>query len=583
MKGLVFRTSYGQKYGSYSSRSYVPRYYLGSKNQATEDRISQAQSSGTGFQWENTLNYKIQLAGAHKVDLLLGQSIEKNGIGEYVNGYNSNSIFTTYENAYLDNVTTIIPGKVDLSGGPFLINSLSSFFGRLNYDYREKYLLTLIMRADGSSNFAPGNRWGYFPSVAAGWIVTNESFLDPVKGVLNYFKLRGSWGQNGNQSIPPFQYLATYSFTDVYYFFGTDKLAWTTGAYPGILPNEDISWETSEQINLGFDSRFLNSKLGLVFDWYRKNTKDWLVQAPVLATWGGATPPYINGGDIRNQGFEAALNWFDKAGAFTYGFNFNAAYNQNEVTRIENEEGIIEGAIEMFRAGQEPVYRTQVGYPIGYFYGFETAGVFQNQQQIDNFDGGIIADYPPEPGDLIFVDQNKDGVIDDLDKTMIGDPNPHIILGISANLSYKGFDFSVTANGVFGNDIAVSLHQPDSYKDNYPVEYLKRWHGEGTSDRYPRLLGNHPNYLYFSDISIEKGNYLRIQNITLGYDLKKLMPKAFLNQTRIYVAAQNPFIFTNYYGSDPEVGFAKDEWAKGVDIGFYPSPRTFMVGLNVKF
>jgi len=582
VKGLVFRTSFGYTFSSSSSREFVPSYDLGGRSIEPLDRVDQSQSSGYGYQLENTLNYNLTAAGSHNFNILLGQSIEKSGLGESMFARNRGAIFDTYEYAYLSNVKTLNPSNVILNGSPWQRHQLSSFFGRLNYDMNETYMLSLIMRADGSSNFAPGKRWGYFPSVAAGWIITNESFMESISGIMDYFKVRASWGQNGNQAISPFQYLATYSFSGADYYFGPEKDSRDVGAYPSILPNKDVTWETSKQINIGFDSRFFGSRMGLYFDWYTKTTIDWLVQAPVPAMWG-ASAPYINGGDVENKGIELVLNWNDNLGDFSYGISGNIALNNNEVLRIDNPEGFIEGGDTPFStADRTSFYRAQVGYPIGYFYGYETAGVFQTQAQIDSYtdakiDGAV-------PGDVIFVDTDGNGVIDSEDKTMIGDPNPDAIYGFTVNLGYKGFDFSLSANGVAGNQIASSLRQVDGIYDNWPAQYLGRWHGEGTSNRYPRVEARpSASWGWNSDIYVEDGDFLRIQNVTLGYDLGKLMKVKALSMARIYISANNLYTFTDYFGADPEIGHADEGWSKGIDVGFYPSPRTMLLGINLKF
>lgn len=439
------------------------------------------------------------------------------------------------------------------------------------------------MRADGSSNFAKGNRWGYFPSVSAGWVMSNEAFMEPTRNYLDFLKIRASWGQNGNQDIDPFQYLATISSLKSNYFFGPDKQTISSGAYPDILPNKDVTWETSEQLDLGLDARFLGSRLGLSFDYYIKTTKDWLVQAPILDSYG-TNAPYINGGDVRNKGIELALNWNDHVGDFTYGVNLNLSHNENEVTRIANSEGIIHGSPNILSEGTTEMYRAQEGYPIGYFYGYKTLGVFQSEKQIAEYTGAKLSG--TAPGDLIFADTNKDGVIDDKDKCMIGNPHPDVTMGLTLNFGYKGFDLGITTNAVFGNQIAKSYRSfTDQPKENYTTDILGRWHGEGTSNRLPRVAsGTNVNWLYISDIFIEDGDYFRIQNVTLGYDFKKLFPRMPLGQARLYVTAQNLATFTKYSGMDPEIGYGADKsWVSGIDVGFYPSPRTYMIGVNLKF
>jgi len=444
------------------------------------------------------------------------------------------------------------------------------------------------MRADGSSNFARGKRWGYFPSVSAGWIITNESFMESVTDVMNFFKLRGSWGQNGNCNIDNFQYLATIAFnTDAYYY--EDKNTPATGAYPDILPNADVTWETSEQLDLGFDARFFDSRLGLNFDWYIKTTKDWLVVAPTLASYGTGAP-YINGGDVQNKGVELALSWNDQVGKeFQYDINLNFAHNKNEVLRLANEEGIIHGPSSIIAENTTEAFRVQVGYPMGYFWGYKTLGVFQNQSEIDTFlaNGGVTKQGSPKPGDLIFQDTDGNGVIDEKDKTFIGYPHPDFTGSFSLNLAYKGLDFSVTAYGAFGQQVMKSYRSfSDTPNDNYTTDvYTKYWTGEGSTNRYPSFsYGKHENFKDISDIYVENADYVKISNVTIGYNFKNAWKNLPASQLRIYVAAQNLFTISGYSGMDPEVGDgAGYSWTSGIDSGYYPSSRTFMVGINLKF
>ncbi len=581
LKNLILKSSFGYKLNTYQGRSYTPVFDLGGRSNAVLDAVNQSLSTGYGFQIENTITYKTKLNEAHNINALVGQSIEMNGFGNSVSGSNKGSIFNTYEYAYLSNVKTLNVSNLSINGTPWGKSSILSYFGRVNYDYKEKYMASVIMRADGSSNFAKGKRWGYFPSAAAGWLLSEESFMEPTRKVLDFLKVRASWGQNGNQDIAPFQYMSSYSFSNGGYYFGTDKKAPLTGGFPSILPNSDVTWETSEQINIGFDSRFFNSRLVVNFDWYNKTTRDWLVQAPVLGTWGAAAP-YINGGDVENKGVEFILNWKDKIGDFTYSIGGNMAFNQNRVTRIANAEGIIEGASTIFSTADRTSFtRAQVGYPIGYFYGYQTAGVFQTPEEITAYTGAKLTG--AKPGDLIYVDTDQNGKIESKDKTMIGDPNPDATYGINLSLSYKGFELSASANGVIGNQIASNIRQVATTFANWPSQYLGRWHGEGTSNRYPRIDANTNNWGWNSDIYVENGDFLRIQNVTLGYDFKKLMPRMILSQARIYVSANNLFTFTKYFGADPEIGYGAEGWSKGIDLGFYPSPRTVMVGVNLKF
>ncbi|MGQ1945707.1 SusC/RagA family TonB-linked outer membrane protein [Geofilum sp. OHC36d9] len=590
IKDLKLRSSFGYKYRGESYRSYSPTLELASSGNglATENGTQQRMSMGFQWQLENTISYVFN-TGDNYIDVLIGQSIEKYGLGEDMDVYNAKNSFTGFDYAWLDNTSGTTAGVTSIGGSPWTEGALSSFFGRANWNFKETYMASLIMRADGSSNFASGNRWGYFPSVSAGWVLTNEAFMERFAGAVDFFKLRGSWGQNGNADIDPFQYIATIGFPkEVKYSFGNVKDDQVQGAYQDILASPDISWETSEQINIGLDARFINSRLGLAFDYYVKTTKDWLVLAPILAT-DGTNPSFINGGDVENKGVELALNWNDQVGDFRYGASLNFAHNKNEVTRIANSEGIIHGETDILSQGTSEMYRAEVGKPIGYFWGFKTAGIFQNQEEIEAYRAsskGVLDN--AQPGDVIFVDTDENGVINDDDKVEIGNPNPDLTLGFNLNLGYKGFDFSVTTNGAFGQQVAKSYRSfADSEKQNYTTEIFGRWYGEGTSNKLPRLTpGTHTNWQNISDIYIEDADYVKIQNLTLGYDFKKLFTNMPLSQARLYFSAQNLYTFTNYSGMDPEVGYGNGDdsnWSRGIDLGFYPSPRTYLVGVNLKF
>jgi TonB-linked SusC/RagA family outer membrane protein len=582
IEGLKIKTNFGFKYGSDSYRSFTPIYKLSSNTSNDATSVSQSMSSSCSIMWENTATYDFKIGDKHSFTAMIGQSIEVDGMGESIEGSNTNSIFNDFNHAYLVNTPTIT-ARTTLSGYPAGRETIASFFGRINYNYLDKYMATVVLRADGSSKFAAGHRWGYFPSVSAGWVVSEEAFMDQTKSWLDFFKLRASWGQNGNQSIPAYQYLSTIAFSGADYTFGADKSAITNGAYPDILANPDVTWEKSEQTDFGFDARLLNNRLGINFDYYIKKTKDWLVQAPVLDTVG-TNAPYINGGDVKNTGYEIALSWNDHISDFNYGASFNLAYNKNKVTRIANTEGIIHGASNILSNQTDEMYRAQVGYPIGYFYGYKTAGIFQNEEQIQNYKYAKLSDVIP--GDVIWVDTNKDGVIDLNDRCKIGDPHPDFTLGAGLNMAWKGFDLSATMTGVFGNQIMKSYRSFVDYpRNNFTTDIFKRWHGDGTSNKLPRLTsGTHTNWQNVSDIYMENGDYLRMQNLTVGYDFKKLFRNLPMQELRFYFAAQNLFTITGYSGMDPEVGYGGGEdWVSGIDLGFYPSPRTYMFGVNVKF
>lgn len=589
VKDLVFKSQFGYKMGASTYRSYKPTFELSTTTQNGVSSVTQNASLGWSYTWENSINYKFKINN-HHFDALLGQSLEKWGMGESLGATNGDLLFDGYKYAYITNSQGVKAGQTTVTGSPYGEGALASVFGRVNYDWKETYMASLIMRADGSSNFKSGNRWGYFPSVSAGWVVSNEDFMKNSDSWLDFLKLRASWGQNGNCNISNFQYLATVAFdAKSKYSFGNNKDSQTTGGYANILPNPDVTWETSEQLDLGLDARLLNAKLTVAFDWYKKTTKDWLVVAPQLASFGTGAP-YINGGDVENKGCELALGWNDRKGKdFTYGINANLSYNQNKVTRIANTEGIIHGVTDVLSQNTTEMYRAEVGKPIGYFWGYKTAGIFQNQADIDAWRsaGNGILQSNVQPGDVKFVDTDHDGVIDTKDKVEIGNPNPDFTLGFGINMGYKGFDLNISANGAFGQQIAKSYRKfVDGRHENYTTEVYQRWHGEGTSDKWPRLTaGSNANYQNVSDIYIENGDYVKIQNLTLGYDFKKVIRKMPFTQARLFVTAQNLFTITKYSGMDPEIGYGggADSWASGIDIGFYPSPRTYLVGFNLKF
>lgn len=593
IQGLVFRSSFSASPSYNSYRAWTPSFALGPVATADNNITVQNMGGGLGWMFENTLNYNFDLQEDHTFDVLVGTSAERYGLGEELNTSNVGNVFNDFEHAYIDNAN--IPTNASIGGNPWDKGGILSYFGRVNYDFRETYLLSLIMRADGSSNFPRGNRWGYFPSVSAGWVITNESFAETVKPTIDFLKLRASWGQNGNQSIPGFQYISLTSFntsdTPANYYFGTSKGTASLGAFPANIPTFDLKWETSEQLNIGLDARALNSRLSVAFDYYIKTTKDWLVDAPILASWGVTDAPYINGGEIENKGFELGLGWNDGIGEdIRYSVNANMSYNQNEVTKIENSQGIINATDVKIWGNGTYIARAQVGYPIGYFIGYQTDGIFQTREEITNYTNseGVVIMPDAQPGDVRFVDTDDNGAINELDKVKIGDPNPKLIYSLNLVLDFKGFDFSLTTYGVAGNQIARSWHDAGGPQDNYTTEILGRWHGEGTSNSIPRVLnGSSINQQYFSDLQVEDGAYLRIQNVTVGYDFKKLLINLPFEQLRFYVTGQNLYTFTDYSGMDPAIGTSTDDdnwgWVRGVDLGYYPNPRTIMIGASIKF
>lgn len=586
VRNLIYRSSLGVNAWFGNSRSYVEPYELSKVALSTVDNVTQSMSQGYTWTFTNTLSYNY-VAGDHNITGLLGTEAIKNVQSLSMRTSNRGNIFEDWEHAYIDNASVIDLSNTVISGRDDYGWGMLSFFGRLSYDYKETYLFTAVMRADASSNFTDRNRWGYFPSFSAGWVASNESFMSDVP-VINFLKLRGSWGQNGNQDIKPFQFLSTLSFDNARYYFGTDKTSYVLGAYPDILPNPNVKWETSEQLDLGLDVHFFDSKLQVNFDWYNKTTKGWLVIAPAPTTYG-TNPPYVNGGSIVNKGVELVARWQDNIGDLSYGLSVSYAHNKNEVTDIQNDEKIIHGeyASNVLSQGMSELYRAEVGYPIGYFWGFVTDGILQNEAEVESYVGPEGEPYfkDAKPGDVRFVDQNNDGKIDDLDRVMLGDPNPDHILGLQLNLDYKGAYLQVTSNGQFGQQVAMAYHQATGPTSNYTTAILdQRWHGEGTSDRWPLLsLNPHRNTQWVSDLYIHDADFLRISNLTIGYDFKKIFTKMPLSEARLYVSAKNLYTFTKYPGMDPEVGYGPDKWASGIDVGLYPSAKTYLLGVSLTF
>ena len=583
IRNLKFKTQFGYRMSASSNRSYKMIYHLNASQYNDQDQVTQKLKLNHRYTWENTVSYHFDINSDHVFDTVLGQSIEKWGFGESVSASAKNSIFPNdFTRAWLSNTKPALLNEISASGSPASQGALASFFGRVNYSFRDTYLFSATVRADGSSNFARGHRWGVFPSVSAGWIISNEPFMAGTSDWLSFLKLRASWGQNGNASIDNFQYLTTISLSSSAGYYFANKGALTTGAKPGVLANPDVSWETSEQTNLGLDARFFNSTLGVTIDGYIKDTKDWLVQAPIAGVYGFSAP-YVNGGDVRNSGVEVSIDYGKHTGEFTYGVKLNGAYNKNIVTRIANAEGIIHGEDDVLSQGTSEMYRAQVGYPIGYFYGYKTAGVFQNQAEVDR----TSAKYEDaKPGDLIFVDTDGDGKITEEDRTMIGNPHPDFTAGLNLWMAWKGFDLSVTGYGAFGQQIAKSYRSFfDRPTDSYTRDLLNCWSGEGTSNRLPLWTTcADRNWSNISDIYIENGDFFKVSNVTFGYDFSRLMRGNLISKARLYFSAQNLLTITKYSGMDPEIGYGFDEdWVSGIDLGYYPSARTFLVGVNIQF
>ena len=598
IRELKLRTAFGFRANSNFSRSYTPVYQLTASDFKDYDSVSQSASVSTNWTWELTANYRKTLAKVHTFEALAGTSIEATDWGMSVNGTRSSTKFGTWESANLGSVEGALTSDEHASmggGNTIPYNNLVSFFGRLNYSYMDKYLLTAIVRSDGSCNFAKGHRWGVFPSVSAGWVISSEPWMEFAEDWLSFFKIRGSWGQNGNCRIDNFQYTGTISLSGQY-DFSYEQTNPVTAAYPDKIPNDQLSWETSEQLALGFDSRYFRSRLGVIFDWYRKDTKDWLVTPPSMGILG-ASAASINGGAVRNSGVELSFTWNDHIGDLRYSLGLNGSYNKNTVLYINNADGMIHGEKKIIseNVAKEDGFRAEPGKPIGYFLGIASEGIFQNQAQIDEYHANnylFMNGYEnAQPGDVIWINQNGDDKYDEQDCVEIGNPHPDYTMGFSISLQWKGLDFSVNGSGAFGQQVMQSYRQfalqdLQSFTNNLVARY---WTGEGSTNKFPRYSsGSHNNFKcnsYNSDIFIQDADYVKIRNITFGYDFKQLFKKIPFQTFRLFVTGQNLFTFTGYDGMDPEVGTGAPGygWSSGIDTGFYPSPKVYMAGISIKF
>ena len=607
IKNLKYRGQFNTGYSAGNSRNVGYPFSSSFTSASANYTVNQSDWQSSSFTIENTLAYALPQLGKHSIDVLVGQSIERSdwstglNVSATVTEENLNSLVLKGWNyntiANYDYAFHSASGGYDTPSQ----GTIASFFGRANWNYDEKYMVTAIIRADGSNNFARGKRWGYFPSVSAGWNISNEKFMQSTASWLSFLKLRASWGQNGNCNIGNFYYLSNIGFSpsgypDYGYKFSSDMVqtvtdnTYTTGAYAKNVPNPDVTWETSEQLNIGIDARFFNGRLGLNFDWYKKTTKDWLVQAPMNVVLGYEEPAYVNAGDVKNTGVEVALSWRDQIGSdFNYHANVNVATNKNEVTRLANNTGYIDGQDKALFENSSWVSRVEVGHPIGYFSGMSYSGVWQTQAQIDQaIASGKAVLAGAQPGDLIWDDYNNDGMISlSEDRHEIGNPHPKVTLGASLGFEWKGIDFGVTGSGAFGMQVmqcyrTALLANPFN---NYAINVFDRWHGEGTSNTRPRLAVGTTNDQWVSTLYMEDADYFRIQNITLGYDFSRIWKSGPFSLLRLYVQAQNLYTFTKYSGVDPEIGSSggKDAWARGIDVGLYPQARTFIVGASIKF
>ncbi len=572
IKGLVAKTSLGIDLAYVLGDSYRPFFYLnGAQNNTDVTSVQKQIDRYYTWQWENTLSY-TRMFGLHNVSALVGTTASKDNF-ENLYGYNSNVPIFDPNHVYIHMATD----ENWRSDGRASHAALLSQFGRILYDYKSVYAFNATIRRDGSSRFGPNNRYGIFPSLGVSWVISEENFF-PELGALDIIKLRASWGVNGNERIGNYQFVSLMDMSRGYIFGGGREF----GASPQFIENKDIRWEESEQIDIAMDLGAFNNRLTATIDYYVKTTKGLLERIPIPAHVGN-DPPFANVGSVQNKGVELSLNWRHFMRDLRYSVGINAAYNENKMTKIGNEEGVLPGA-NWAVAGM--VTRTQLGLPIAYFYGYKTDGIFQNQaevfQHISNT--GQVLQPNAKPGDVRFVDVNGDGVINTEDRTMIGNPTPKFTLGSNANFEYKQFDLGFLIVGAFGHQLFNGMQRQDLPYTNRTTAMLDRWNGEGSSNTIPRYTWNDSNFNYrVSDLYIEDGSYVRLKNIQLGYTLPgKVLERIKASTLRVYVSAENLITLTKYTGADPEIG-ALSSFDIGIDRGVYPQARTFRLGTTISF
>jgi len=571
IEGLKFRTSLGTDLAYVLYDSWSPLYYLnGAQYNINKTSVYKSINRYFTWQWENTLSYTKKIKD-HNFSVLGGTTAYEYN-QEDLNGSNAKVPTTDPDNIYLNMATD----TVWTAYGGASSSALFSMFGRVTYDFKSRYAFTGIIRRDGSSKFGPNNRYGWFPSLGVSWLLTEESFM-PELGPVSFIKLRASWGINGNQEIGDYQYVSTIDKSRGY-IFGSGRY---TGSSPGYIENADIKWEESEQIDVALDLGMLNDRLTATFDYYVKNTKGLLERIAIPAHVGN-DPPYANVGTVQNRGVEMSANWRHAVNKIKYSAGVNAAYNHNEITSLGNDEGY-NGATW---AVAGVVTRVDVGQPIGYFYGWVTDGIFQNEADIFRHLGTDGNPLQPNavPGDVRFVDVNGDNKISELDRTYIGNPIPKWTLGINGSMEYMSFDLSFLFTGAFGHQIFNGAQRQDLSMTNRPVKYLDRWTGEGTSDEIPRFTFSDVNNNYrVSDLYIENGSYLRLKNLQIGYTLpKKFLDRIKIGVWRFYISGENLLTFTGYSGAEPEIG-AMGTVDIGIDRGVYPAAVTYRFGTSITF
>lgn len=538
--------------------------------------VFESRNTFLDYNLETFLNYEKALTADHRVKGMFGVSLVGNR-SEGLNGTGFN--IPNNDIRFADISANQAPGGFLNNVGSFQSRQrLTSAFVRGEYDFQKRYLISAILRRDGSSNFGPNNRIGYFPAISGAWVISDESFFNSK--AIDFMKLRTSFGVSGNDQIGLFRYRGLLNGSATYVF--NDFII--NGAAIGNTSNPDLKWETTYQTNIGLDFSFFQN-LDFTANYFIKNTKDLLFQPDVSALLGsygpGGSPPVINAGDVMNRGIELELGFGTvRPQGVNFRFDYNVTFLKNEVTAVPEGFEFIPGA--PFSVGGNVATRFQKGFPIGYFVGYQTDGIFQSAEEVAS---NPVTQAGARPGDLRFVDHNGDGTIsfgDDSDRKMIGSPIPNVVMGFNFSVDFKGIDFGANIYAALGQDIIRNYERQQPWANQLSYN-LARWTGPGTSNDIPRLTTGATRNTVFSDFYVEDGSFARLRNVQMGYTLPTEVSQRFGVQFfRFYIAANNLVTITKYQGFDPDVGSGNPLGA-GVDNGIYPQARTIMAGFNIKF
>ncbi len=579
LKHFKLRSQFGVNYKNIHNKQYLPEFFLDIKELRANSQLTELRGEQTQWVSSTYLTYDNDF-GKHHVGGMIGTESQRLtyadfGITAYDVPENADLRYlSSSRNANNYNVTSTQSDE-----------SILSFFGRANYSYNDRYMLTATLRYDGSSRFLPSNRWGLFPSFAAGWNITDEPFMANLNTISN-LKLRAGWGQVGNQnSANNYGYVTTISGGNRY-VFGNQIVE---GFAPTMASNPNLKWETTTSSNIGIDADFFNHSLSLTADYFVKTTTDMIVRVPV-PVFVGVGPPYVNAGSMRNNGIELALNYRNEVGAFRYDLGVNFTKIKNQVTSLGGGTGI-ESANVIGNWGN--VTRTSVGREIAYFYGMKTDGILRTQEEANAYNAQYKPENAAQAGDVRFVDTNGDGIISSDDRVYLGSATPNFSYGINANLGYKNFDLKIFFQGVQGVEVVNALDyftQNSQGIWNSVPDRMNRWTPENTNTNQPRMTAKDANANYrFSDRFVQNGDYLRLRNVTLGYTIPKAVTERWkMSTVRAYVSVDNLLTVTGYKGLDPEIGEygynrSYNPLAVGVDVGTYPQPQTWRAGLTLNF